>query len=237
MSDLSRSSFIASCAAATASFSANDLIPSIAGITVPNTALTREATSIAQVTEPYEIFNHSRRVFLFAELLAKRTNRTHDVEAVYVASLLHDVGLTSRYMTDTERFEVDGANVARALLQRHNISKDRADVIWDAIALHDQGGIARWKQDEVALVNAGVTADFGGYLELLDPTQIRDVLATAPRGGFVPAFLSAVAVVARRKPQATGNSFVVDVGARMIPGFHLANFCDEVQVDPFARYM
>jgi HD domain len=212
-------------------------LPPIAGIAVPDTPLSRDATSIARSAEPAEIFDHSLRTFLFAELIAVKTRRAHDVEALYVAAILHDIGLTTRYMTDTERFEVDGANVARALLSEHGVTGTRADLIWDAVSLHDQGGIARWKQTEVALLAAGVSADFGGYLGLLEPRQIRAVLAAAPRDGFAPAFLDAVAAVAKRKPQATGNSFVVDVGTRMVPGFHLANFCDEIRVEPFAAYM
>ena len=58
----------------------------------------------------------------------------------------------------------------------------------------------------------------------------------APRSGFVDEFLSAVAVVAKRKPFATGNCFVTDVGYRMVKGFHLTNFCDDVRDDPFAHY-
>jgi hypothetical protein len=29
---------------------------------------------------------------------------------------------------------------------------------------------------------------------------------------------------------------VTDVAVRMVPGFHLENFCDEVKEDPFADY-
>ena len=34
--------------------------------------------------------------------------------------------------------------------------------MWDAVSLHDNGGIARWKQPEVMLVNAGIGADSAG---------------------------------------------------------------------------
>lgn len=234
MTDVSRATFLAACSASAATVGAPALRTQIAGISIPDTALAREAASIARDSEPAEIFNHSLRTFLFAELAAAKTHRAHDAEALYVAAILHDVGLSSRYMTDTERFEVDGANAARRLLERHGVDTTRADLIWDAISLHDQGGIARWKQPEVALLNVGVSADFGGHLELLESSQIRAVLAAAPRDGFVPAFLEAVAAVAKRKPQATGACFVVDVGTRMVPGFHLPNFCDEVRGDPFA---
>ncbi|MBV8149354.1 MAG: phosphohydrolase, partial [Candidatus Eremiobacteraeota bacterium] len=112
----------------------------------------------------------------------------------------------------------------------------RADLIWDAVALHDQGGIARWKQPEVMLVNAGVNTDFGANLDILDRSDVIAVLKAAPRDRFVPVFLNVVAAYVKRKPFATGNSWITDVGYRMVPGFHLDNFVDEVQADPFAGY-
>jgi hypothetical protein len=206
------------------------------GVRIPDTALALEATAVARASEPAEIFNHSLRTFLFAELLAQARSVKHDSELVYVASILHDTGLTQKYMSGDQRFEVDGANLSRELLRKHGVNGHAADLVWDAIALHDSGGIARWKQPEVRLVNAGVSADFGGYLSLLKREQITAVLQAAPRTNFIDAFLDAVADVAAKKPEATGNCFVTDVGYRRVPGFHLANFCDEVKDDPFKEY-
>jgi hypothetical protein len=208
----------------------------IAGIVVPDSALAKEATSIALISEPRQLFNHSLRTFYFAELISKAKDIPHDSESVYVASILHDTGLTTSYMSANARFEVDGANVSRDLLARHGIEGVRADLVWDAISLHDQGDIARWKQPEVMLVSAGVGTDFGGYLNVLRRIDVISVLEAAPRSDFIPVFLNAVAAVAKKKPLATGNCFVTDVGYRMVPGFHLSNFCDEVKDDPFADY-
>ncbi|HEY2474438.1 MAG TPA: HD domain-containing protein [Candidatus Cybelea sp.] len=206
---------------------------SVAGITIPDSALAKEASRIAQACEPIEIFNHSLRSFLFAELIARAQRLEHDVETVYVASILHDTGLCSPHISEKDRFEVDGANLARETAARHGVTGARAEVIWDAICLHDQGGIARWKAPEVALVSAGVGADFGAFLNLLKRDDVVAVLSAAPRTGFIPVFLQAVAAVAKRKPDATGNCFAVDIGYRMVPGFHLTNFCDAVKDDPF----
>lgn len=233
---LCRSQFLYGCSAMGAATVVGLAPPPTGGFFVPHTPLAIDATLAARAAEPIEIFNHSLRTFFFAELIAKAKRLAHDVEAVYVAAILHDVGLTAEHMSDTERFEVDGANLARQILERHGVPGSRAELIWDAIALHDQGGIARWKSAEVKLVNAGVSADFGGSLHLMERDDIIAVLATAPRGNFITVFLEAVAAVAKQKPQATGNSFVTDVGYRMVPGFHLSNFCDDVRTDPFSAY-
>jgi len=210
-------------------------VRNVAGIAIPDTALAREALALARAHEAPQIFNHALRTFFFAEFIARHDKVQHDAELVFIASILHDLGLSDEYMSDTQRFEVDGANAARALMsERAPIAS--TDLVWDAISLHDQSGIARWKQAEVRLVNAGVGADFGAYLDKMDRLDIRSVLDAAPRSNFIPVFLDAVARVAKKKPNATGNSFVTDVGYRMVPGFHLDNFCDEVKDDPFLAY-
>ncbi|MGA9418703.1 MAG: HD domain-containing protein [Candidatus Cybelea sp.] len=231
-----RAEFLNACCAIASGVLAGAAPRTVAGLKIPDTPLSREATETARASEPAEIFSHSLRTFFFAELIAKSKALAHDVEAVYVAAILHDTGLTPAHMSRSQRFEVDGANLARKILASHGVSGSRADLIWDAISLHDQGDIARWKATEVTLVNAGVAADFGAYLDEMERGDVISVLHAAPRNGFIPVFLNAVANVAKQKPQATGNSFVTDVAYRMIPGFHLPNFCDEVKQDPFAAY-
>ncbi|MBV8154271.1 MAG: hypothetical protein JOY98_07615, partial [Candidatus Eremiobacteraeota bacterium] len=45
------------------------------------------------------------------------------------------------------------------------------------------------------------------------------------------------AAYVKRKPFATGNSWITDVGYRMVPGFHVDNFVDAVKSDdPFKDY-
>jgi HD domain len=209
----------------------------IAGVLVPDSALAREAMETSLAAGSPQIFKHSLRTFLFAELIAKANRVAHDSELVFIASILHDLGLTVQYMSAHNRFEGDGANAARQLMQRHLMPECATEIVWDAIALHDSGGLAKWKRPEVMLVNAGVGADFGANLELLQRDDVKAVLQGASRDGFVDVFLPAVAAVAAKKPLATGNSFVTDVGYRLVPGFHLPNFCDDVKRDPFTDYL
>jgi HD domain len=208
----------------------------VAGVQLPDSPLAREALALAQAAGNDALLNHSLRTFLFAELLARHDALAHDAELVFVASIMHDLGLTSGYVSERNRFEVDGALAARDLMRKHGASDASIDTVWDGITLHDAGGLAKWKRAEVRLVNVGVGADFGGGLDALRREDVVAVLAFAPRDGFIDAFLPAVAAVAAKKPFATGSCFVTDVGNRLVPGFHLANFCDEVKDDPFAAY-
>jgi HD domain-containing protein len=237
---MDRSSFLNAmlAAAAVAPGASPTMKPSkqVAGVAVPDTKLAIEATDIAKAALPPEIFNHSLRTYLFAELIAAAKKIDHDSELVYVASILHDTGMSSKYMSERRPFEVDGANLALELLTKYDVRQEHAMLAWDAVALHDNGGIAAHKQPEVMLVSAGVGADFGG-VDALSRQQVLDVLKAAPRLKFIDVFLDATAAVAKRKPFASAHSFVADVGYRKVPGFTLPNFYDEVQVDPLAEYL
>jgi hypothetical protein len=225
---MQRSAFLSITAAAA--------VTPLQGTRAPDSALAREATELAMSSLPREIFNHCLRTYYFADLIGVARKASYDREALYIAAILHDMGLSPPHISEKERFEVDGANIARDLLKKYGIVGATADTVWDAITLHDNGGIARWKQAEVALVNAGVGADFGAHLDLILHDDVVAVLQKAPRTGFVPVFIASVAEVAKRKPFATGNNFVTDVAYRKVPGFHLSNFCDDVKDDPFAGY-
>ena len=94
------------------------MIESIAGVDVPDTALANDATALIRETTPPLIFDHSRRVFLFGSLQARALGLTPDPELLYVAALFHDTGLVEPYRGDEQRFELDGADLAKALLKK-----------------------------------------------------------------------------------------------------------------------
>src|SRR5580692_4778606 len=82
---------------------------SISGVEVPNSKLAREATELVRDTEPSLLFNHSTRVYHFASLAGKRRKVQFNPELLYIAAMFHDMGLTPRYSSKSDRFEVDGA--------------------------------------------------------------------------------------------------------------------------------
>ena len=108
------------------------------------------------------LFNHSVRVFLFGAMKGIRQNLKFDFELLYVAALFHDLGLVDAYHTEKKRFEVDGADAAREFLKAHGIPEPKADLVWEAIALHTTPGIPQFMRPEIALTNAGVLVDVVG---------------------------------------------------------------------------
>ena len=108
----------------------------IAGIPVPDSALAREATEFVQDVASRLLFDHSRRVFLWGSLQGERLDLDYDPELLYVGAMFHDIGLVEGHRSEHERFEIDGANAARAFLERHGLAEEQVMTVWDAIALH-----------------------------------------------------------------------------------------------------
>src|SRR5208282_4299676 len=156
---------------------------SIAGFRVPDSKLAQAATELVRDTETDLLFHHSSRVYYFGALAGLRQKLKFDSELLYIGAMFHDMGLTEKYRTATERFEVDSANAARDFLRQHGIEQASIDVVWDAIALHTTPGIPRHKKPEVALVTAGVDMDVHGlgYHDVPD-VQREAGLKAHPRG-------------------------------------------------------
>src|SRR3982074_115934 len=93
----------------------------ISGVMVPDSKLARKATELVHDTESPLLFNHSTHVYYFGSLSGKRRGLKFDPELLYIGAMFHDMGLTPQYSSKSDRFEVDGANSARAFLREHNV--------------------------------------------------------------------------------------------------------------------
>lgn len=198
----------------------------LAGIQAPDTAHTRKAAGLVAQVHNREMLNHVHRSWWFAEFLGRKRGLTYDREIVYLAAIMHDLGLTEAYTAD-KRFEVDGADAARGVLLADGFAEKRAQTVWDAIAFHSSIGIAEYKEPEIALVHMGSHLDvLGFYYDEVTPQLIDDTLQLYPRLGFAAAFQAALAEVVRKKPMLAAGTGLVDIGHRHVPGFALPNGCD-----------
>jgi hypothetical protein len=154
----------------------------IAGIAIPDSALAREATEFVRDTSTQLLFDHSRRVLLWASLRAEQLSLDYDAELLYVGAMFHDVGLLEGHRSEHERFEIDGANAARAFLERHGVTEEQVMTVWESIALHTKRQVTSYMQSEVRLVALGVQYDvLGSPFDTLTAEQRDAVLAAHPR--------------------------------------------------------
>ena len=199
----------------------NELIDTVAGITVPDTALTRDVTDFIRHAEDDVLFNHSRRVFFFGALQGRRRNLHPELELLYVGAMFHDIGLTEPYRTSSSlRFEVDGANAARDFLLQRGIDEGEARRVWLSIALHTTPGVPEFLEPEIALVTAGVETDVLGIgRDDLSPEALSAVTAAHPRPDFKHKILQAFTVGMKHRPRTTFGTMNADVLAHFDPSF------------------
>ena len=207
----------------------------LAGIKVTDTTLVRDAIELSRSSlEPY-LFNHVMRSWLFAILLSEGAEFTPDPELLAVSAVLHDLGLTDHY-TAENRFEVDGANAARAFLKDRGISTQQRQVVWDAIALHTTPSIAPHKEPEVAMTHLGITVDVIGIgLDRIPQDKQRAILTEFPRLAFKNQFQVCLCNVVRQKPATAIDNILRDFGVRYVEGFTPPNFADLVANAPFSE--
>ncbi len=201
---------------------------------IPDTKLASEAHDILREYSTELLYNHSNRVYLFAAEQGRQKGLRFDAELLYVSAAFHDLGLLSEYSSKTERFEVDGANAAKAFLTSHGIPVETAQTAWEAIALHTTPGVTQYMKPEVSLLFTGVGLDVLGEGFDQFPAELRErIVAKYPRvdfkQGIVQAFFSGFA----HKPGSTWGTVKADVCERFISGYKSPNFCDLIAASPF----
>jgi hypothetical protein len=199
----------------------------IAGVEIPDSKMARDLTQLIRDTEPDLLFHHSTRVYLFGALTGQRKKLKYDPELLYVGAMFHDIGLTEGYRQSQLRFEVDGANAARAFLHSYGIPEASVELVWDAISLHTTPGIPEHKKPEVALLTSGVETDVLGFAYGEFTQEQRDaVVAAHPRGAsFKKNIIDAFYEGMKHRPDSTFGTVNDDVLALKDPGFQRTDFC------------
>jgi HD superfamily phosphodiesterase len=203
----------------------------VEGVNIPDSKLAHEITELVRETASPLLFHHSSRVYFFGALAGKRRGLNFDRELLYAGAMFHDMGLNRRHSSAHERFEVDGANVARDFLRSRGISQPDIDTVWTAIALHTTPGIPQHMHPVIALVTAGVEMDVLGLAYNKYSDAERDAVVHAhPRSDrfkedIIQAFYDGI----KHKPETTFGNVKADVIADKEPHFHGGNFCSVIR--------
>ncbi|MFC9045823.1 HD domain-containing protein, partial [Streptomyces rochei] len=120
------------------------------------TPAAQAAFALAAEHSPAHLLNHCVRSFFYARAIAAARGLVagtyYDEETLFLATMLHDIGLTEAGR-GPNRFEVDGVFRAARFAREHGLSDAAADLIGDAVALHTSAGTAVHEQPVVALAH------------------------------------------------------------------------------------
>jgi hypothetical protein len=153
-------------------------------VVYPDSACARAAFGKIQELASGSIAQHSHRTYVWASLLGQLDGRKWDPELLYVASMVHDLGLTEQAhgaKKESGCFTLDGIEAATDVLAL--ALPDRAEKIRRAVELHlnarVSGDLFGW---EAHYLQAGASFDvLGTRYDELAPEVIRATLERHPR--------------------------------------------------------
>ena len=106
-------------------------------LTAPSTSLARWAETTCAAVSPPWLVNHCLRCYAWGVLLAIRDDRAIDRELLWLAAMLHDLGVTDAHRAPADTcFAYHGALAARRMLVEQGASRDRAAHVADSICQH-----------------------------------------------------------------------------------------------------
>lgn len=184
---------------------------------VPDTAACRSAFDVA--TEYYSpaMFNHCVRAYLWAAHLGAAELMNVDAELLYVAGMLHDLGLITEFDNHMLPFEVGGGHVAAVFAAGAGWPAERRRHVADAIVAHMADSVDRSAEPEGFLLERATAFDISGRAPEDFPDELRSaVLDRYPRLDLAAEFLACFEEQARRKPQSQAAAAVrTGIGRRL----------------------
>jgi HD domain len=165
----------------------------------PDSNLAGQAEDLLRSVAPPFLANHSFRSHFFAVALADRDGVRFDEELLYVAALMHDIGLVEEF--DTGRcFEEDSAEAAARLAGQEDWDAERRERLAEAIRLHVATDIGLEDGPEAYLLWHSTGLDVGGHRHgELSSAEVQAVLDAYPRLEFKEGFAGIVEEQAVRK--------------------------------------
>jgi hypothetical protein len=177
-------------------------------------------TSAVEVTRAYcspALVNHSIRAYVWGAALGTTSGVEFDRDLLFVAALLHDVGLVDVFDSHTAPFEVAGGSVAWVFAAGAGWPADRRARLSEVIVRHMWAEVDPVEDPEGHLLSRATAIDITGRGVDDLPGEFRaEVLARYPRSTLAEEFLRCFADQAERKPDsAAAAAMRNDLPARM----------------------
>ena len=170
----------------------------------PSTAVAEQALEVCTAYSSPALLHHCRRSYVWAAAYAVEHGIDIDTELLFVAAMLHDIGLTQSFDNHAVPFEVAGGHVAWVfgagagwpVARRHRAAEIIVKHMWDSVDVEEDA--------EGYLLEIATGLDISGANPEWWPADLRaEVLADFPRLGLGPEFTACFAAEAARKPDSS----------------------------------
>jgi hypothetical protein len=183
-------------------------------IRIPDTRAARDAFELCAETSPIFLVNHCMRTYLWGALLAAGEGLQYDEELFYVASLLHDLGLTNTCQRsgNCSCFAAAGAKAAQQFAQSHQWPEPKQHALADAISMHLNMQVTKRQGMEAHLLHEGASLDvIGARFSQIHVQNKTEVLDRYPRARFKTQMIGLMKGEAKTH-SASRAGFLVDMG-------------------------
>ncbi len=157
-------------------------------IRLPDSAAALRASEHARALSQPWLFNHCLRTYVWGAMLGQLDQINFDQELLFVASTLHDLGLTDSHNCKEPScscFAVEGARAAHSFVAAIGWENERCDRLAEAISLHLNVRVGLGHGPEAHLLHEGAALDvIGARLRQIGPKAASAVLEQYPRLGF-----------------------------------------------------
>lgn len=176
---------------------------------VPDSAAAALALEVAGRFCSPALLAHSCRSYLWAAEYGRSRGIAFDAELLYVAAMLHDIGLVPVFDSATVPFEETGGAVAWVFAAGAGWEAARRDRAAAVIVAHMADEVDPAADPEGHLLELATGLDVSGRRPEDWPAAFRtEVLTRYPRQGLAEEFLGCFSEQARRKPASRAGRFV-----------------------------
>jgi HD superfamily phosphodiesterase len=170
-------------------------------LVIPSTTASKAALELASAYQSPALQSHSRRVFVWAAAYAQEHDIAYDAELLFVAAMLHDIGLVPEFDNHTLSFEEAAGHIARVFAAGAGWPLARRDRLAEVIVRHMWPDVDVTTDPEGHLISRAAALDIAGKnIDDFTPTFRAEVLAQHPRLDLTPEFLTCFESQATRKP-------------------------------------
>jgi hypothetical protein len=169
----------------------------------------RAAEEVVREFSSSALVNHCVRSFLWAAGYARANGIAYDEELLYVAALLHDLGLVAAFDNHAVPFEDAGGNVAWVFGAGAGWPADRRRRVHEVIVRHMWDEVDVREDPEGHLLELATGLDISGRNAAAWPEDFRrEVLEAYPRLDLAEQFTACFRDQAQRKPRSTAAAAV-----------------------------
>jgi len=186
-------------------------------IPVPGTPAAVLGLEVSRRFSSAAMLNHCRRSYLWAAAYAGLNNIEFDAELLYVASMLHDLGLSAEFDNHSVPFEAAGGHVAWVFAAGAGWPVARRERASEIVVRHMWDAVDVTVDPESHLLALATSLDISGAAADAWPMALRTEIVTAlPRFDLREQFVGCFRDQAARKPDSSaGVSFRSGIADRM----------------------